>query len=132
MTITKNPARQELVAAYVDFTFADLASGVDFPAIQLPAGAVVTGGDVTVKTAFNSATSDVVDVGDATVENRYLNDGALSAVARVPLVPTGFVTTPTQRDITLRWVGVSTAPTAGAARLSVQYYVQGRAAFAQG
>lgn len=132
MTIKKNSARQELIAAYVDINLADLATGVDVPAIELPANAVVTGGDVVVSQVFNSTTSDVLDVGDVTTENRYLNDGTLQALGRIALVPTGYVTTPTERNITVRWVSGGGVPTTGAVRLSVQYYVKGRAAFAQG
>lgn len=132
MAINKNSGRQELIVATVDFGFADLVSGVDLSALDLPRNAVVTGGDVVVTTAFNSATSDVLDVGDATVQNRYLNDANLAAVGRTALIATGFVTTATQPAITVRWVGVGAAPTAGACRLTVHYYVKGRAAFAQG
>jgi hypothetical protein len=132
MTITKNSGRQELIVATVDIGFADLVSGADLPAIDLPRNAVVTGGDVVVTTAFNSATSDVLDVGDASSENRYLNDANLASAGRTALVPTGFVTTSTQPALTVRWVGAGAAPTAGAVRLTVQYYVKGRAAFAQG
>jgi hypothetical protein len=132
MAITKNAGRQELIVATVDIGFADLVSGSDIPAIDLPRNAVVTGGDVVVTTAFNSATSDVFDVGDASSQNRYLNDASIAATGRTALVPTGFVTTATQPNLTVRWVGAGAAPTAGAVRLTVQYYVKGRAAFAQG
>jgi hypothetical protein len=132
MTIKKNSGRQELIVATVDIGFADLVTGVDLSALDLPRNAVVTGGDVVVTTAFNSATSDVLDVGDASNENRYLNDANLAAAGRTVLVPTGFVTTASEPAITVRWVGAGAAPTAGAVRLSVHYYVKGRAAFSQG
>ena len=43
MAITKNAGRQELVVASVDYTFADLVSGVAVPAINLPDNAKVLG-----------------------------------------------------------------------------------------
>lgn len=132
MPITKNAGRQELIVAHVDINFSDLVSGADTAAIDLPRNAVIVGGDVTTTVAFNSATSDVIDVGDATSQNRYLNDGTVHAAGRVALVPTGYLHTSSEPAITVRWTGVGAAPTAGACRLTVQYYVKGRAAFAQG
>jgi hypothetical protein len=81
---------------------------------------------------FNSTTSDVLDVGDATVQNRYLNDASLRTLARVPLVPTGFKAGTAERNITVRWVSGGGTPTTGKLRLDVTYYVVGRAEFSQG
>lgn len=134
MAVKKNSGRQELVCAYVDIDFSDLAglSGVDAPAIDLPVGAVVVSGDVVVLTAFNSATSDVLDVGDAVSQNRYVNDVNIHATGRTALVPTGYQHTASDNKLSVRWVGVGTVPTAGKVRVSVQYQVIGRAAFSQG
>jgi hypothetical protein len=132
MAITKNSGRQELIQAYVDINFGDLTSGADAPAIDLPRNAVIVGGSVVVVTPFNSATSDVLDVGDASSENRYVNDVNIHTAGLTALVPTGFVTTTSEPSVTVRWTGVGAAPTAGQVRLSVQYYVKGRAAFSQG
>ena len=132
MPITKNKGRQSVIDAYVDINFADLASGVAQNAIDLPVGAQVVGGDVVVDTAFNSVTSDVIVVGDASVANRYLTSTSIAAAARTALVPTGFRTTATQPSIRVTWTGVGTAPTAGQLRLRVSYIVNKRAAFSQG
>ena len=132
MPITKNSARQCPVVAHVDINLADLVSGTDLQAIELPLNAVVIDGGVTVTEVFNSATSDVLDVGDATSQNRYLNDGSLRSLARVALVPTGFKTTAAERNITVRWVSGGGTPTTGKLRLDVTYYVVGRAEFSQG
>jgi hypothetical protein len=132
MPIKKLSGRQELITAYVDIGFADLVNGVAQAAIELPVNAVVVSGDAVATEAFNSVTSDVLDIGDDTVQNRYLNDANIHALGRTPLIPTGFVTTATQRNINVTWVAVGAAPTAGKVTVSVQYYVRGRAAFAQG
>lgn len=131
MTITKNSGRQEAIVAYVDINLADLVSGVDQNAIALPPNAVVIGGDIVTTEAFDSTSTDVVDVGDSASENRYLNDGSVHALARVALVPTGYVTLPTTRNITVRWVSGGGTPTVGKFRLMVEYYVLERAAFSQ-
>ena len=132
MSITKNSARQCPVVAHVDINLADLTSGVDLQAIELPLNAVVVDGGITVTEVFNSTTSDVLDVGDATVQNRYLNDATLRTLARVPLVPTGFKAGTAERNITVRWVSGGGTPTTGKLRLDVTYYVVGRAEFSQG
>lgn len=131
MGITKNASRQEPLMAFVDINFGDLVSGADAPAIQLPANAVVLSGAVTVLTPFNSATSDVLDVGDAGSQNRYLNDANIHAAGHIALVPTGYQTA-AQGDVTVRWVGVGAAPTAGKVRLTLQYIVIGREQSSQG
>jgi hypothetical protein len=133
MAITKNPNRQELIQAYVDINLADVATGVDVEAMDLPIGAVIVDGAAVTTEAWNSTTSDVLDVGDAGSQNRYLNDGNIRALgARVPLVPTGFVTTATTNKLTVRWVSGGGTPTTGKVRLEVTYYRIGRAAFSQG
>lgn len=133
MSITKNPARQELITAHVDINLADVATGVDVAALDLPVNAVVVGGSLTTTEAWNSTTSDVMDVGDSGSQNRYLNDGNIRALAsHVALVPTGKVHTATDNVLTVRWVSGGGTPTTGKVRLAVTYYVIGRAAFSQG
>ena len=89
----------------------------------------VTGGAVVVKTAFNSATSDVIDVGDSVSQNRYLNDGNIHATGVVALVPTGYVHA--GGDLTVRWVGVGAVPTTGQLQLRVDYIQVGRSEYTQ-
>jgi hypothetical protein len=133
MAITKNAGRQELVTAYVDINLADLTSAADVAAIALPVNAVIVSGSLTTTEAWDSTTSDVMDVGDATTQNRYLNDGNIRALAaHVALVPTGFVHTSTQPNLTVRWTSGGGTPTTGKVRLAVTYYVKGRSAFTQG
>ena len=133
MAIRKNSGRQELVAAYVDISLADVTTGVDVPAMDLPVGAVIVSGQLVTTEAWNSTSTDVMDVGDATTQNRYLNDGNIRTNgARVALVPTGFIHTATQPTLTVRWVSGGGTPTTGKVRLEVLYYVIGRAAFSQG
>jgi hypothetical protein len=125
MAITKNFNRQELLVAHVDIKLADLTSGVAAAAIDLPPNAVVTGGEVVTAEAFNSAASDVLDVGDAGSASRYLNDGNVHAAGRVALVPTGF--SGSGNPVTVTWTSGGGTPTAGKLRLALQYYIAGRA-----
>lgn len=125
MAITANAGRQCLEVAYVDFSLADLVSGTDINAIELPPNAVIVAGAVYTSVAFNSGSGDVIDVGDSVSQNRYLNDASIAAIGVDALVPTGYVHT--GGWVTVRWTGTGTAATAGTARLVVQYYVVGRA-----
>lgn len=133
MAITKNSGRQQLIAAYVDINLADLTSNVAANAIELPANAVVVSGSLVTTEAWNSTSTDVMDVGDVTSATRYLTDGNIRALAAlVPLVPTGFITSTTERYLTVTWTSGGGSPTTGKVRLQVQYYIKGREAFAQG
>lgn len=131
MAVTKNPARQEAVEAWVDIAVGAMTSGSDHNAIEVPANAVVIGGEVVVKTVWNSVTSDVFDVGDSGSQNRYKNDVNLQALGLTALIPTGYIYT-TKDNVTVRWVGVGTAPTTGSLRLRIAYIVLGKSEFTFG
>lgn len=125
MAITKDFNRQCISVATVTIKLADVTSASDVAAIDLPPNAVVVGGDVVTTEAWDSTTSDVLDVGDAASQNRYLNDGNIRALAaRVALVPTGYVHT--GGALTVRWTSGGGTPTTGKARLTVHYIIQGR------
>lgn len=133
MPITKNSARQPTIVAFVDINLADLANNVAANAIQLPPNAVVLNGSLVTTEAWNSTTSDVMDVGDVTSPVRYLTDGNIRALgARIPLVPTGFIHSPTESNLSVTWTSGGGVPTTGKVRLEVAYFVKGRAAFSQG
>ena len=126
MAITLNSARQCVNFAYVDINLADVTSGVDVKAMELPPNSIILSGQLVTTEAWNSTTSDVMDVGDAGSQNRYLNDGNIRALAaRVALVPTGYVTT--GLPLTVRWVSGGGTPTTGKVRLEVEYIQKGRA-----
>lgn len=131
MPITKNANRQELITAFVDFTFADIpTTATAYDALDLPVGAVVTGGDLVVTTAWNSTTA-TFQVGDVTLASRYSAAVDLKTAARTALTVTGFTHTAVEK--VLRGANIITGTaTAGAARLTVTYFVKGRAAFSQG
>lgn len=131
MAITKKAGRQEIIAAKVDFTFgtgADVAVQGTYPAIDVPAGAIVVGGYLNITDA-TTATVDV-NVGDGGSTTRYASavDGA--ATGRTALTLTGYkYTTPDTIDVVIT---VADPAAAGTAELVVEYIVDGRAAFSQG
>ena len=126
MAINLNTARQCVNFAYVDINLADVTTGVDVTAMELPPNSIILSGQLVTTEAWNSTTSDVMDVGDSGSQNRYLNDGNIRSLAsRVALVPTGYVTT--GAPLTVRWVSGGGTPSTGKVRLEVLYVQQGRA-----
>ena len=132
MPITKRAARQQVINAYVDISYADLTSGAAAETIQLPPNAVVISGFVQTTAAFNSGTSDALVVGDSVTANRYLASTSIRTANAVnALTVTGYQPT-TQSHIQVTWTGAGAAPTAGSLRLYVNYVVIGREQFSQG
>ena len=131
MPITKNVNRQELITAFVDFVAADIpTTATAYDALDLPVGAIVTGGDLVVTTAWNSTTA-TLQIGDATLASRYSGAVDLKVLGRTALTVTGFTHTAVEK--VLRGANIITGTaTAGAARLTVTYFVKGRSAFSQG
>ena len=133
MAIIVNSGRQELIVASQEIVLADLVTNVALNVMKLPINAVIVSGQLITTEAWNSTTSDVMDVGDVTTPARYLTDGNIRTLAaRVALVPTGFVVTSTQPNLSVTWTSGGGSPTTGKVRLEVLYYVIGRAAFSQG
>ncbi len=132
MPIRLNAGRQELVLAYVDVKAGDLVSGVAGKAIELPSGAVIVGGDIVVKTAFNSATTATLKLGDKVDDDRYTSAAVdLKTAGRTALTLTGYKHSVSEHLQAL-FVETGAAATLGLARVSIHYYVDGRAAFTQG
>lgn len=131
MAITKKTGRQYLLVAEVTVNYADLASGVADDCVKLPPGAVVHGGFIATDTAWNSATSDTLSVGDSGSATRYINANA--TVLRSNGVQQNFAATGVGTKyasggaIRLTWTGVGAAPTTGSARLYVEYSVDDKA-----
>ena len=132
MAITTNPSRQEIIVAYVEIDNADMTNNVSYNAIELPANSVVLKSELIITETWNSATSDVIDVGDASSATRYINNADLQSGGLIDVMPTGFVTTATQPFIKVRWTYAGTRATTGKLRLQVAYFVLGRSSFTQG
>jgi len=132
MALQRKSDRQSPLEAIIDISFADpVAYGTGENAIQVPQNAIVIGGDITVLTAWNSATSAALSLGDANSATRYLNAVDLKTAARTALTVTGY------KHAVSEWlrallVQAGTGATAGAARLRVSYVVQGRSLANQG
>ena len=133
MPIKKNTGRQELIVAHLDIGYADVTTyGTAENAFDLPGNAILLGGDVVVKTAWNSATTATLKLGDATDDDRYTSSAIdLKTAGRTALTLTGYKHTVAEALKALI-AQTGTAATAGALRITLLYMVEGRAAFSQG
>jgi hypothetical protein len=123
--------RQQRIEGYVDVNFSDLTSGDDYAVFWLPAGATDITGNVVPIVAFNSETSDVLDVGNESSENAYKNDLNIAATTAGAL--TGLpLTVANGFWVTVRWTGVGNAPTAGQFRIFFTYIMEERGQFSHG
>lgn len=129
MSLNKD-GRQALAVAVVEFSLADFDGGV-LDVAELPGNAIVTGGFISVTTAFNAATTATVKLGDATDDDRYGAGLDVSAVGKVDLVPTGHVNT-RLGDLTLTYTETGTAATEGSAVLVLEYVEVGKSEWTQG
>lgn len=133
MAITKNYNRQCLAVAHLTIALADIVDGGAVqPVIELPAGAVVTGGSVIVTEVFNAATTATLGLGDSVDPDRYtptpLDVSTLGAKA---LLPTGFVML-NKGDILATYASTGIAATTGELLLVVEYLDVQKAEWTQG
>lgn len=131
MAITKKAGRQAPITAKVSFTMgtgADVSAVAVYEAIEVPEGAIVTGGYLYISDA-TTATVDL-NIGDGGSSTRYASavDGA--ATGLTALVPTGYQYT--AKDTIDIAITVAAAEAAGAGELVVTYIVDGREVFTQG
>ncbi|WP_447593532.1 hypothetical protein [Aquipseudomonas campi] len=121
MTIRKNDSRQGVLVAWVDINFTDFANGAIQAAIELPGGAIVTGGFIQPITSFNAATTATLKVGDAKDDDRYTTTPVdVKGLAVAKLDVTGYVV-PEQGDLLVTLATSGAAATSGKCRLFVEY-----------
>lgn len=102
--------------------FAD--AGV-FDAINLPNGAIVVGGSLTVETAGAGPTAYTAAIGTATTPAQFLAATSLLAAARTPLVGLG-LTAIDGKNVRVTIASTVANATAGKFRLRVDYVTDGR------
>lgn len=102
------------------------ASGLTFNLFELPAGAIIIGGDLKVLTVFNSTTSDTLTLGtDATTATSLLSSTSLQTAARTALTIPNRQLTASERA-TATWTSGGGTPTTGQIHVMVQYLLPGR------
>jgi len=133
MAFKKGSGRQTRLVARAVITYDELTSGTALEVFDMPAGAIYMGGHVHVKTAWDSGTSDVLDVGDGDNDDRYTSSQiditstgvtALDAVTAAAVDANQY----TEKDtIDAIWTGTGTAPTQGELEIVVEYIRTDRA-----
>ena len=125
-TITKDINVQELSVKTVTFSFGNINEDTVYDVMDIPPNSVITAGSFFTTVAWNSTTSDVIDLGDSASATRYLSNGNIRAAnALVPLVPTGFVHPGGPLQVT--WTaGTADTATTGTVRLIVEYVTLGK------
>jgi hypothetical protein len=106
------------------------ATGVVFDAIPMPLGAVVTGGELIVETAFvgigAGATITVGIAGDTAALLASTDLDAATAGSRSALLLTKPLVSNGGQNVRITTAGLAATATAGKARLRVQYTIDGR------
>lgn len=122
--------RQYVLSAVQKLTYEDAVDGtLDACEIAIPEDAVILSGRLIVTTAFNTATSAVLDAGWSADPNGYLAATNLKTTGQTDFIAGSIagVTTSTTVPVTLAYTGVGAVPTTGEAYVVVEYVVKGRA-----
>lgn len=131
MSITKAQVVQYPAVASVVVPFGDVETGVANAVCQVPAGSIVVGGEVVVTTAYDSATSAALDLGDGGDPNRYTSSPVdIKAAGLTALTLTGYDYTET--DDVEATITLTGATAAGSVTINVMYVVAGRGHEVQG
>lgn len=105
-------------------------TGVVFDCIPLPVGAVITGGEVIVETAFvgigAGATLSLGIAGNTTALISALDLDAAAAGSRTALTLTAPLLANNGQNLRLTTAGLTATATAGKVRVRVQYTIDGR------
>lgn len=124
--LKKKSGRQEPLFGELRFKASEVVGATFNAAVELPQGARILFGELIVVSPAQAGLT--ADLGDAAVGNRYANDVSVAVAGRIPMVPTGYVTS----GVADVGVTFSAQPTAGEFVLAVTYAVMNRSCVSQG
>lgn len=107
-------------------SYSDLTSGTAFTVGTLPAGAVVLDACAVVTTAFNSATSDVLNIGTASDGDGFATSLDITSAGKKAadeLATSDDLLFSAAANVTATWTGTGAAPSAGAVEVIVSFVV---------
>lgn len=107
------------------------AATIVFDCIPLPPGAVITGGELIVETAYAGSTAATVSLGIAGTTTALLNAVDLKTAARTALTITSPLLANSGQNLRATIAYTVANATAGKARLRVSYTIDGRASEVQ-
>jgi hypothetical protein len=126
MAVTKNAGRQELLVAYVDIPFGDIAAAGEYAVIDLPYGADIVSGYIT--SGLTGVTDYTLTAEDKDGNTVIADMAGTYGAGRVDLVPVGTVPT-VPSELKLTTTGTASA---GSIRVVVSYIIDGRACVSEG
>lgn len=105
--------------------YSQLTSGTAVVIGTLPPGAVVCNVYAVVKTAFNSATSDLLDMGTSGSNNAFMSAVSIASVGQKladdMATSSALVIGSTETDVVAKWTGTGAAPSAGEVEFVVEF-----------
>lgn len=105
-------------------SLSDLTSGTAVTLGTIPSGAMVVDAYAVVTTAFDSGTSDVLDIGTSGDGDGFATDLDISSVGKKSadeLATSDDLVVSADTDLTFAWTGAGTAATAGAMEVVVEF-----------
>lgn len=108
-----------------------VANTIVFDCIPLPPGAVITGGELIVETAYAGSTAATVSLGIAGTTTALLNAVSMLSAARTALTITSPLLANSGQNLRATIAYTVANATAGKARLRVMYTIDGRASEVQ-
>lgn len=121
-------ARQYPLVAIVEIAFADVSNESAVEVVELPGGAIVTGGQILTQTAFDDTGTATLIVGDADDPNRFTASAVnVKATGSVPLsIDTNNAQYSVPTQLTVTYAGQNDDGAEGSVLLVVEYVVEAR------
>lgn len=135
--LTKTRGSQYPLTAVFEFTITDEMVGPTgftktfnetsavLDVINLPQGAIIVGGDMTVLTVSNDSGTATISIGDPNIPAKYLAATNIKALARTALIITGYEIA-TGDNVRITMANQNGDATAGKVRITVSYIVKNR------
>lgn len=120
----QNDSRQARLVAYQEFNLVDLVAGVSTLKVALPAGSIVLGGGLLVRTAITGSTTFTAAIGDAASASRYLAATTVMSGTFTKFTTEGYFNT-SGADVTTTFALTGSAATAGKVMVIVEYITMG-------
>jgi NAD/NADP transhydrogenase alpha subunit len=124
VALSTDPAETGLLGAVAN-------TGIVFDAIALPAGAVITGGELIVETAYAGSTAATISIGTAASTTAFASTVDVKTAGRTALTMTTtnamLANAVTANNVRITVAYTVANATAGRVRVRVQYTIDGRA-----
>ncbi len=127
--------RQHSDWLYVEISHENFVANNNIVEIEAPKNSEINQGFVNVITAGNGGTTDTIDIGDPTDDDRYTGTALdIKTTGRKAITPTGFIygRNGSTQKVRITRVSSGTAPTAGLIRVALEFLQDGKWYLTQG